>query len=123
MYRVLKPGGRLVVTVPDHGAVRNMLIALFKWDEHFAPDNPRIRHFTKLTLTKLARSAGFAEIRATEGGAVRKIAGELVPRSLMLRAKKGPALRPLKAQSRAAAHAAEAPFEELAYATRTRAAA
>src|SRR6185295_6505265 len=28
MYRVLAPGGRLMVTVPDHGLVRNVLIAL-----------------------------------------------------------------------------------------------
>ena len=123
MHRVLAPGGRLLVTVPDHGAVRNVLIALFKWDEHFSPSNPRIRYFTKHTLAKLTRQAGFTGIRTATGGAVRRIAGELVPRSLMLRAKKGPAAQLVPDRMPAAAAETElSPAEELAFAGRRRAA-
>ena len=35
-------GGRLLVTVPYHGRFKDVLIALFKWDEHFTPTNPHI---------------------------------------------------------------------------------
>jgi len=68
MQRVLALGGRLLVTVPYHGVFKDVLIALFKWDEHFSPDSPHIRFFTRKTLSQLAASAGFVEIeRATCG--------------------------------------------------------
>jgi SAM-dependent methyltransferase len=90
LHRVLAPGGRLLATVPDHGAMRNVLIALFRWDHHFAPTNPRIRHFTRRTLAPLARAAGFADLQLATGGAVRRIAGQLIPRTLLLRGRKEP---------------------------------
>lgn len=120
MHRVLVPGGRLVVTVPDHGAVRNVLIALFHWDEHFAPSNPRIRHFTRHTLAKITGDAGFGEIHCATGGAVRRIAGGLVPRSLMLRARKGPGVEPAPAGARARADEESGLDEALAFASRVR---
>jgi SAM-dependent methyltransferase len=123
MHRVLAPGGRLLVTVPDHGAVRNVLIALFKWDEHFAPTNPRIRYFTKHTLAKLTRQAGFTGIHTATGGAVRRIAGEFVPRSLMLRARKGPAAQLVPDRMQPGNAGANLLLvEELAFAGRRRAA-
>ncbi|MDO8539911.1 MAG: methyltransferase domain-containing protein [Opitutaceae bacterium] len=96
LHRVLAPGGRLLLTVPDHSAVRNVLIALFRWDEHFAPTSPRIRHFTRGTLVKLARDAGFIDIATARAGTVRRVAGELVPRSLLLAARRGPAVPSLR---------------------------
>lgn len=121
MHRVLVPGGRLLVTVPDHGPVRNVLIALFHWEEHFAPSNPRIRHFTRHTLVRLAREAGFGEIHATTGGAARRIAGALVPRSLMLRARKGPGVEPAPVDARGRGEEAERELgDALAFATRMR---
>src|SRR5438270_10110477 len=68
MQRVLAPGGRLLVTVPYHGRFKDVLIALFKWEEHFAPTNPHIRFFTRRTLSQLAASAGFAEVQTTTCG-------------------------------------------------------
>ncbi|MFA6168931.1 MAG: class I SAM-dependent methyltransferase, partial [Gemmatimonadaceae bacterium] len=53
MLRVLRPGGQLLVTVPYHGRFKNLLIALFKWDQHFVPSNPHIRFFTKRTMARL----------------------------------------------------------------------
>lgn len=120
MHRVLAPGGRLLVTVPDHGRVRNVLIALFKWDEHFSPQNPRIRHFTRTSLGKLTRDAGFGEIAMRTGGVVRRIAGELVPRSLMLRARKGAARGVTRATGGTQARADETALaDDLAFARRT----
>jgi ubiquinone/menaquinone biosynthesis C-methylase UbiE len=122
MHRVLAPGGRLLVTVPDHGTVRSVLIALFKWDEHFAPTNPRIRHFTRSMLVKLARRAGFEHVRTTTGGSVRPIAGSLVPRSILLEARKGPAARlTLAANGRRADDRELVLGDELAFASRVRA--
>ena len=90
IHRVLVPAGRLIVTVPDHGRLRAVLIALFNWDGHFALSNPRIRYFTRTSLAKLVREVGFGEISTGRGGAVRRIAGRLVPRTLLLRARKDP---------------------------------
>lgn len=123
MHRVLNPGGRLLVTVPDHGTLRTVLIALFKWEEHFAPTNPRIRHFTRGMLAKLARRAGFEHVRTKTGGSVRRIAGSLVPRSILLDARKGPAalLTPLP-HGRGANHRELDLGDELAFASRVRSA-
>jgi ubiquinone/menaquinone biosynthesis C-methylase UbiE len=88
MYRVMKPGGELRLTVPDHGRVRNVLIALFRWDQHFAPANPRIRHFTRTMLHRMALETGFVGISFETAGAVRRGTGGLVPRTLMLSARK-----------------------------------
>jgi SAM-dependent methyltransferase len=122
IHRVLTPGGRLLVTVPDHGPMRNVLIALFNWDNHFAPLNPRIRFFTRRTLSRVARSAGFASIQMATSGAVRRVAGSLVPRTLMLRARKGPGIK-LAITSSDDARRGPALDEELAFAGRVRAAA
>ena len=123
MHRVLAPGGRLMVTVQDHGTVRNVLIALFKWEEHFSPTNPRIRHFTRGTLAKVARKAGFEQIDTARGGSVRRIAGSLVPRSLLLQARKGPGARAVLAGSRGNTQTDDVELmEDLAFASRTRAA-
>jgi SAM-dependent methyltransferase len=123
MRRVLVPEGRLLLTVPDHGRVRNVLIALFNWDGHFAPTNPRIRYFTRTTLAKLVRDAGFGEISLQRAGALRRLAGRLVPRSLMLRARKGVGLRLTPAEARADRGTGHLPLEDnLAFAGRSRAA-
>src|SRR5262245_55080128 len=53
MHRVMAPGGKLLVTVPYHGVFKDVLIALFRWDEHFTPNNPHIRFFTVATLRRL----------------------------------------------------------------------
>jgi SAM-dependent methyltransferase len=62
-YRVLKLNGRLLVTVPYHGFGKNLIIALFKWNNHFAPDNRQTKFFTEKTLTLLAKRAGFRDIQ------------------------------------------------------------
>ena len=67
MHRILRPGGRLLVTVPYHGGLKNVLIALFKWDEHFAPHNPHIRFYTKRTLARLAGTRVWTGIRDKAG--------------------------------------------------------
>jgi SAM-dependent methyltransferase len=88
MHRIMRPGGRLLVTVPYHGRFKNVLIALFKWDEHFVPSNPHIRFYTKRTLGRLAANAGFAAIQMKTCGMGVPLRDLFVPTNILLRATK-----------------------------------
>ena len=60
MNRVLKPGGLLMLTTPYHGLVKNLLITLVAFDGHYNPELSHIRFFTKRSLERSLRRAGFA---------------------------------------------------------------
>jgi len=87
-HRVLKPDGRLLITVPYHGRVKNVLIALFKWDEHFAADNPHIRFFTIKMLMRLVEKAGFHSIRTETCGMNKPLRDIFIPTNILLSARK-----------------------------------
>jgi SAM-dependent methyltransferase len=58
--RVLKPGGHLLISIPNAGGLEAKIFG--KWWVHWDP--PRhLYHFTKRTMTKLVTSAGFRPIR------------------------------------------------------------
>ena len=57
--RVLRPGGRILVTVPYHGRVQAALIALLRFDAHFDPQGQHLRFFTRASLAASLRAAGF----------------------------------------------------------------
>jgi len=59
LFRVLGPGGKLLISTPYHGLIKNVMIALFKFDRHFDPQGPHIRFFSRNSLTKLLREVGF----------------------------------------------------------------
>jgi SAM-dependent methyltransferase len=88
MHRALARGGRLLVTVPYHGLFKDVLIALFKWDEHFSPANPHIRFFTRNTLSALASFAGFVEIKTRTCGMNQPLRDLLVATNILLAARK-----------------------------------
>lgn len=90
MHRILRPGGRLLVTVPYHGRFKNLLIALFKWDVHFAPSNPHIRFYTNRSLSRIAAKAGFSDIRIKTCGMGQPVRDFFVPTNILFRATKGP---------------------------------
>ena len=90
MHRIMKPGGRLLVTVPYHGRFKNVLIALFKFDEHYVPSNPHIRFYTKRTLSTLAERAGFSAVRTKTCGMGVPVRDQFVPTNILLRATKRP---------------------------------
>jgi len=89
MLRVLAPRGRALITVPYHGRFKNVLIALWKWDEHFSPSNAHIRFFTKRTLGGLVRDAGFSSVQMTTCGMRRPFRDLFVPTNILLRAERG----------------------------------
>jgi SAM-dependent methyltransferase len=61
--RVLRWGGRLVLTTPYHGRVSVALLALRGGlDEHFDPRGDHLRFFTATTLRAVLADAGFAEV-------------------------------------------------------------
>ena len=61
--RVLARGGRLLVTVPDHGLPRRVLIALFRHDAHYDPLGQHVRFFTRSSLARTLAATGFADVR------------------------------------------------------------
>ena len=88
MHRILRPGGRLLVTVPYHGRFKNILISLFNWDEHFVPSSPHIRFYTNRSLSRIATAAGFKAIRIKTCGMGRPLRDLIVPTNILLRATK-----------------------------------
>jgi SAM-dependent methyltransferase len=62
-FRVLKPGGRLLVTVPDHGRLKRTLIALAHYDAHYDPLGQHVRFYTRRSLTTTLEATGFTAVR------------------------------------------------------------
>ena len=60
--RVLKPGGRLLVTVPDHGLVRRTLIALARHDAHYDPLGQHVRFYSRRSLAHALAATGFTRV-------------------------------------------------------------
>lgn len=87
-HRVLKAGGRLLVTVPHHGRFKNVLIALFRWDRHFDPEYPHLQYFTVDTLRRLVGRSGFRSIRTETCGMNRPLRDMIVPTNILLSALK-----------------------------------
>jgi SAM-dependent methyltransferase len=66
--RVLRPGGRLLATVPDHGRLRRVLIALARHDEHYDPLGQHLRFFTRASLSRALHATGFRDVRMSALG-------------------------------------------------------
>lgn len=62
LSRVLKPKGRLLITVPYYGFLKNIVIALIGFDEVYNPRNGSIRFYTKKNLINEINSAGLIPI-------------------------------------------------------------
>jgi SAM-dependent methyltransferase len=67
--RVLKRGGRLLVTVPDHGRLKRTVLALAHYDAHYDPLGQHVRFYTRRSLTRALLATGFedVELRALGG--------------------------------------------------------
>jgi ubiquinone/menaquinone biosynthesis C-methylase UbiE len=59
LYRVLRPGGSMLLTTPYHGFVKNLAIVLLNFDTHFDPVGPHVRFFSRTSLTSLLTRQGF----------------------------------------------------------------
>ena len=63
-YRVLKPGGKLILTTPYHGLLKNLLLCFFAFDKHFCNYKVgHIRFFTNKNLKHVVSQCGFRNIK------------------------------------------------------------
>ena len=61
--RVLGPGGRLLLTVPNTG-----LRARLRFERHFDPLGQHVRFFTRRSLAHTLEATGFAPVRVSRAG-------------------------------------------------------
>lgn len=78
--RVLGPGGRLLLSTPDHGRLRVLWLALSRraFEVHFDPRADHLRYYTRAGLSVLLDEFGFEDV------AVRAAAGPPGARRLLL---------------------------------------
>jgi SAM-dependent methyltransferase len=80
--RVLRPGGRLLVTVPFHGRVKGALIALLRFDAHFDPLGQHLRFYTARSLRATLERSGFDAVQVRPWGGPPLLRTALTARAL-----------------------------------------
>ncbi len=67
--RVLRTGGRLLLTTPSHDLPRRVAIALLRWDPHFDPLGQHVRCYTRRSLGRVLDTFAFedVEVRSQRG--------------------------------------------------------
>jgi len=68
MKRVMKKGGRIFISTPYHGMIKNIVVSLIGFDKVFDPTAAHIRFFTKNNLSKLLTENGFRIIEYGQYG-------------------------------------------------------
>jgi ubiquinone/menaquinone biosynthesis C-methylase UbiE len=82
--RVLRQGGRLLVTVPDHGRLKRTLLALAHYDAHYDPLGQHLHFYTRRSLARALHATGFEDV------ALRPLGGPpLLRQALVARAVRG----------------------------------
>jgi 2-polyprenyl-6-hydroxyphenyl methylase/3-demethylubiquinone-9 3-methyltransferase len=78
--RVLRAGGRLLLSTPAHGRLRMLALALSgtRFDRHFDPRADHLRFYSSRTLARLLADLGFGEIEVRGAGGI-----PLAPRLLL----------------------------------------
>ena len=61
--RVLRRGGRLLLTVPDHGRLKRTLLALARYEPHYDPLGQHLRFYSRRSLTAVLHDTGFDGVR------------------------------------------------------------
>lgn len=60
--RVLRSGGRLLLSTPFHGRVKTAALALARHERHFDPRGPHLRFYTRRALRELLGDFGFEDV-------------------------------------------------------------
>jgi SAM-dependent methyltransferase len=79
--RVLRTGGRLLVTTPSHALPRRALIALARFDDHFDPLGQHVRFYSRRSLAHVLDAFAFAEIHVSSIGGLPGLRETLVARA------------------------------------------
>lgn len=69
----LVPGGALALSTPYHGLLKNLGIAAFRFENHFAVDGEHIRFFTDRAIRLLLDDNGFEIVKIVHLGRFRPI--------------------------------------------------
>jgi SAM-dependent methyltransferase len=80
--RVLRRGGRLLLTVPDHGRVKRTLIAVVRHESHYDPLGQHLRFYTRRSLTSALQATGFGDVRLTSMGGLPLLRQAIVGRAI-----------------------------------------
>lgn len=87
--RVLRPGGLALFTVPFHGLLKNVAIAIAAFEKHYDPEYPHIQYYTKKSLTKIVEKAGFRLEEVSHCGSnLSKLRDTVFPTNILLAARK-----------------------------------
>ncbi|MHB1155512.1 MAG: class I SAM-dependent methyltransferase [Phycisphaerales bacterium] len=89
MKRVLKPNGKILLTVPYHDRLKNVGIALFAFERHYSPTYPHIQYFTRRSLTDLVQQAGLRVNWIGHCGMGKPLRDWIVPTNHLLVAEQG----------------------------------
>lgn len=70
--RVLRSGATLALSVPDHGPLTIIRLAVSRsgFDAHFDPRSDEVRFYTPRTLVTLLEELGFQDVRVDRAGGV-----------------------------------------------------
>ena len=79
--RVLRPQGRLLVTVPYHGRVKAAAISLARFDAHFDPQGQHLRFYTRASLAASLCAAGLEPTSIDTAGGLPLLRESLVARA------------------------------------------
>jgi SAM-dependent methyltransferase len=70
LRRVLRSGGRLLITTPYHGRLKTALVALTAFESQFDPLGDHLRFYTRRSLGSLLQAFGFEDVRIDAAGGV-----------------------------------------------------
>jgi SAM-dependent methyltransferase len=80
--RVLRRGGRLLVTVPDHGRLKRTVLALAHYDAHYDPLGQHVRFYTRRSLTRALVATGFDDVELSALGGLPLLRQAIVARAI-----------------------------------------
>ncbi len=79
--RVLRTGGRLLVTTPSHDLPRRALIVLARFEDHCDPLGQHVRFYSRRSLARVLETFAFEEVHVSRIGGMPGLRETLVARA------------------------------------------